>query len=78
VVMANGGYAVMDALAREHGGRGAWGSFGHIDIAAIATAFGCPSTRVQTHEQLLSTLDEVIPTLRERQQPLLIEVSVAP
>jgi benzoylformate decarboxylase len=78
VVMANGGYAVMDALAREHGGRGAWGAFGHIDIAAIATAFGCPSTRVQTHEQLLSTLDGVIPTLRERQQPLLIEVSIAP
>ncbi|HET9104104.1 MAG TPA: thiamine pyrophosphate-dependent enzyme [Solirubrobacteraceae bacterium] len=78
LVMANGGYAVMDALARDHGGSGAWGSFGHIDIAAIATAFGCPSARVQTHEQLLSTLDEVIPTLRGRDQPLLIEVAVAP
>jgi len=78
IVMANGGYAVMDALAREQGGRGAWGSFGRIDIAAIANAFGCPSTRVQTHGQLLSTLDEVVPRLSDRRAPLLIEVSVAP
>ncbi len=78
IVMANGGYAVMDALAREQGGRGAWGSFESIDIAAIAEGFGCAATRVRTHEQLLSTLDEVIPTLRDRRQPLLVEVAVAP
>ena len=78
IVMANGGYAVMDALAREQGGRGAWGSFETIDIAAIAEGFGCPATRVRTHEQLVSTLDEVIPTLRDRRRPLLLEVAVAP
>ena len=78
IVMANGGYAVMDALAHEQGGHGAWGSFETIDIAAIAEAFGCAATRVRTHEQLLSTFDEVLPTLRDRRQPLLVEVAVAP
>ncbi len=78
IVMANGGYAVMDALARDEGGAGAWGQFDAIDVAAIAAGFGCPATRVDTHTQLLSTLDEVIPTLRERRSPLLVAVSVAP
>ena len=54
IVMANGGYAVMDALARAEGGDGAWpGSSGRIDIAAIAGGFGCPAARVETHDQLL-------------------------
>ena len=78
IVMANGGYAVMDALARAEGGDGAWGQFRTIDIAAIAGGFGCPAARVETHDQLLGTLDEVIPTLRERREPLLLAVSVAP
>jgi benzoylformate decarboxylase len=78
IVMANGGYAVMDALARAEGGDGAWGQFTTIDIAAIAGGFGCPAARAETHEQLLATLDEVIPTLRTRREPLLLAVSVAP
>ncbi len=78
VVMANGGYAVMDALARDEGGDGAWGQFDAVDIAAVAAGFGCPATRVATHDQLLSTLDEVIPSLRDRHEPLLVAVSVAP
>jgi len=78
VVMANGGYAVMDALARAAGGRGAWPGFGTIDIAGIATALGCPAVRVATHEQLLATLDDVIPSLAARREPLVLEVAVAP
>jgi benzoylformate decarboxylase len=77
IVMANGGYAVMDALAREQGGPGAWPQFGTIDIAGIARCLGCPSVRVETHDELIGTLDEVLPALARRQAPMLVEVVVA-
>jgi benzoylformate decarboxylase len=76
IVMANGGYAVMDQLARAQGGEGAWPGFGSIDISAIARALGCPSARVQTHEQLVAQLDSVLPGLARRDEPLVLEVAV--
>ena len=42
VVMANGGYGVMDAQAQARGGAGAWPAFPGVDIAGIARCFGCP------------------------------------
>ena len=77
IVMANGGYAVMDAQARDRGGQAAWPRFPGIDIAGIARSLGCPATRVETHEQLLGALDEVLPGLAAREQPLLIEIALA-
>jgi benzoylformate decarboxylase len=74
IVMANGSYAVMDAQASARGGSAPWPAFPGVDIAGIAGCFGCPSVRVETHEQLLSTLDEVLPGLSARRRPLLIEV----
>jgi benzoylformate decarboxylase len=76
IVMANGGYAVMDAQARDRGGEAAWPRFPGLDIAGIARGLGCPATRIETHEQLLATLDEVLPGLAGRTQPLLIEVAL--
>ncbi len=78
IVMANGGYAIMDLLAKERGGAAAWPSFGKLDIAAIAQSLGCPSRRVTTLDELVSTLDEVLPGLAGRRQPLLLEVAIAP
>jgi benzoylformate decarboxylase len=78
IVMANGGYAVMDQLARAAGGRGAWPGFPGIDISAIAGALGCPARRVETFEQLVHELDNVVPTLADRTEPLVLEVVVAP
>ncbi len=78
IVMANGGYRVMDALARDHGGEGAWGSFESSDIAGISRCLGCPARRVETHSELLQTLDEVIPGLVGRSEPLLVEVALGP
>jgi len=78
IVMANGGYAIMDALARDRGGQGPWPGFGPIDIAGIAQCLGCPSTRVQTHEELLATLEDALSGLASRREPLLVEVAVAP
>jgi benzoylformate decarboxylase len=78
VVMANGRYAIMDHLAQVNTGRpGPWPDFEGIDIAAIARAFGCPATRIETHDQLVEQLDAVIPTLAARDQPLLLEIAVA-
>jgi hypothetical protein len=33
---------------------------------------------VETYEELVAALDEVVPRLRELEQPLLLEVVVAP
>jgi benzoylformate decarboxylase len=78
IVMSNGGYAIMDAQARERGGAGAWPGFGPIDIAGMAQCLGCPSARIETHDELIAALDRVMPRLAQRTEPLLLEVVVAP
>jgi benzoylformate decarboxylase len=78
VVMANGRYAVMDALAHAAGVPGAWPAFGSIDIAGIARCLGCPAINVHTHQELLQTFDDVLPTLAGRREPLLVEVALGP
>jgi benzoylformate decarboxylase len=78
IVMANGRYAVMDALARDHGGQGAWPAFDAIDIAGMARCLGCPAIRIESHDELLATLDEVLPDLADRHEPLLVEVALEP
>jgi benzoylformate decarboxylase len=77
VVMANGRYAVMDGLARARNAPSAWPAFAGIDIAGMARCLGCPSVRIETHEQLLATFDEVLPELARRREPLLVEVALA-
>jgi benzoylformate decarboxylase len=77
IVMSNRRYAVMDGLAQRAGGRGPWPPFEEVDILAIAGALGCPAQRIETHEELIAALDAVIPTLAERQEPLLLEVALA-
>ena len=78
VVMANGRYAVMDQLAAMQGARGPWPAFEDVDVAAVARGFGCPARRISGHAELLATLDEVIPTLAGRREPLLLAVDIAP
>jgi benzoylformate decarboxylase len=77
VVLSNGGYAVMDRLAEQHGGSPPWPSF-QVDVAGLARAFGCPAQTVTEHDELLRVLDDVVPGLAERDEPLLLEVVVAP
>jgi benzoylformate decarboxylase len=77
VVLANGGYAIMDELARARGGEGPWPGFGGIDIAGVARCLGCPAVSVRRHDELTRTFDDVLPGLRDRREPLLVEVSVA-
>ena len=77
IVMANGAYGVMDAQARARGGRPGWPQFPGLEIAAIARGLGCPATRVETHDQLQTTLADALRGRRDAAAPLLVEVVVA-
>jgi benzoylformate decarboxylase len=79
IVLSNGGYVVMDRLVEKHGGgEGPWPSFGDVELATIARGFGCPARRISTHDELVSSLDEVVPALADLEEPLLLDVEVAP
>ena len=78
VILSNGGYAIMDRLAERTGGTSPWPSFEEIEVAAIARGFGCEARRLASHDDLLAALDEVLPTLAERREPLLLDVEIAP
>jgi benzoylformate decarboxylase len=78
IIMNNGGYAIMDAQARERGGTAAWPGFPGIDFAGIARGLGCEAVRVCELDTLLGTLDEVLPGLAARQDPILVEVELEP
>jgi benzoylformate decarboxylase len=77
VILSNGGYAIMDRLAERHGSAGPWPGF-DVDIAAMARAQGCAARRITEHDDLLATLDDVVPELATSQEPLLLDVAIAP
>ena len=78
VILSNGGYAIMDRLAERQGALGPWPGFEEVDVAAIARGFGCPARSVLTFEELTAAMDEVVPRLASREEPLLLDVAVAP
>jgi benzoylformate decarboxylase len=77
VVLKNGGYRIMDQLAARQGGAPPWPSF-DVDLVAMARALGCEARAVADETGLAVALDEVVPGLRERPSPLLLEVAVEP
>jgi benzoylformate decarboxylase len=79
VVLANGRYAIMDRLAEQHGGgKAPWPAFEEVSISRLAEGLGCRAVRVETHDDLLTVLDDVVPTLGGRGEPLVLEVAVVP
>jgi benzoylformate decarboxylase len=78
VVLANGGYAIMDKLAERAGGKAPWPGFPGVRLSALATALGCPARRISGHAELVEVLDDVLPRLRTMDAPLLLDVDVAP
>jgi benzoylformate decarboxylase len=78
VILSNGGYAIMDRLAERHGGAAPWPDFGGLQVSEIARAFGCPARRIEAHDDLERTLDEVVHGLASRDEPLLLDVVVSP
>ncbi|NBE92794.1 thiamine pyrophosphate-binding protein [Nonomuraea sp. KC401] len=77
VVLANGRYAVMDRLADNQGGKAPWPPFTEVDVRGLARSLGCPARRVDSYDELTATLDEVVPNLPAREEPLLLDVTVA-
>jgi benzoylformate decarboxylase len=78
IVLANGGYRVMDGLARDHGLPASWPSFESIDFVSIARGLGCDALRISSHDELVRGLDELLPGVAARSEPLLVEMRVAP
>ena len=78
VVLSNGRYAVLDRLAERQGAAGPWPAFAEVELAAIAGGFGCPARRIETHDELVAALDEVVPALADRDEPLLLDIVIAP
>jgi benzoylformate decarboxylase len=78
VVLANGGYAIMDKLAERTGQKAPWPSFPEVRLSALATALGCPARWIRTYDELLEALDDVLPRLREMDAPLLLDIDVTP
>ena len=77
VILKNGGYAIMDRLAEHEGGASAWPNV-DVDIAGLAQIFGCDARRVADLDTLRDVLDVVVPGLADRNEPLLLEVTVEP
>jgi benzoylformate decarboxylase len=77
VVLANGRYAIMDRLADKAGGKAPWPAFTEVSMGGMARSLGCEARRVDTAEELAAVLDEVLPTLAAREEPLLLDVTVA-
>jgi benzoylformate decarboxylase len=77
VILSNGGYAIMDRLAERVERAPPWPSF-DVDVSALARAFGCEARRVTAHDELVPALDEIVPTLASRREPVLLDVVVEP
>jgi benzoylformate decarboxylase len=78
IVLTNGRYAIMDRLAADAGGKPPWPAFTDIDIAALSRSLNCPARRISSYTELISTLDDVVPALATRTEPLLLDISVVP
>jgi benzoylformate decarboxylase len=78
VILANGGYAIMDRLIEREGGAPPWPRLPEIDFSGLARAFGCPARRIATSDELEQAFDEVVPTLADREEPMFLEVVVEP
>lgn len=76
LVLSNGGYAIMDRLAERSGAPGPWPALDAIDLCALARAQSIDAIRITEHADLLEAFDDLIPTLAQRDAPLLVEVVV--
>src|SRR4051812_34907403 len=78
IVLSNGGYAIMDRLAERHEKAAPWPHFEEVRVSTLADGLGCAARRIEHHDELLAVLDEVVPGLADRTEPLLLDVAVEP
>jgi benzoylformate decarboxylase len=76
IVLSNGRYAIMDRLAERHEQRAPWPGFDEVRLSTLAAGFGCPARRIEAHDELLAVLDEVVPGLAARTEPLVLDIAV--
>jgi benzoylformate decarboxylase len=76
IVLSNGRYAIMDRLAERHEQHAPWPDFEEVRVSTIAAGLGCPARRIEDHGELLAVLDEVVPTLAQRTEPLVLDIAV--
>lgn len=76
VVLSNGGYAIMNQLALQAGGKAPWPDFDDVRVAGLAASLGCRSLRVESYEQLIEQLDEIAPRLAGMAEPFVLDVVV--
>jgi benzoylformate decarboxylase len=75
-VMDNGHYLVMERLTALRG-KAPWPSLNGVSVAAVARGFGMPTVEIRTPEESAALLDDVIPGLADRSEPLLVSVGLA-
>ena len=78
MILSNGGYAVMDRLAEQQGGTGPWPTLRRRRRRPVARARLPGADDRRRTASCSRTLDEVLPSLGDRSEPLLLEVKVAP
>ncbi|WP_298119575.1 thiamine pyrophosphate-dependent enzyme [uncultured Aurantimicrobium sp.] len=79
IILNNNRYAVMDRLADKFGKGGpAWPAFDEIDFVQLSESLGVSATRISSYDQMITLLDEIIPTLTTRTSALTLVVDVEP
>ena len=79
IILNNGRYAVMDRLAEKYGSsEPAWPPFDEIDFVDLSHALGVPAIRLSDYTSMRSTLDDVVPGLATRSEPLVLVIDVEP
>jgi benzoylformate decarboxylase len=76
-IMDNAHYLVMERLIAQRG-KAPWPSLAGVSVDGLATAFGVPAISVGTTEALTELLDAVLPGLRARHEPLVVNVELEP
>jgi benzoylformate decarboxylase len=76
-VMDNAHYLVMERLTAQRG-KAPWPSLAGVSVDGLANAFGVPAVSVGTTEALTELLDGVLPGLRDRHEPLVVNIELEP
>jgi benzoylformate decarboxylase len=73
IVLDNASYRTMNRLVARQG-KAPWPDLGGVHVDGLARALGCPALTVSTKAELSALLDEVVPGLSTRAEPLLVNV----
>jgi benzoylformate decarboxylase len=74
-IMDNAHYLVMERLTAQRG-KAPWPSLVDVSVDGLATAFGVPAVSIRSTDELTELLETVIPGLRGRQAPLVVNVEL--